>query len=444
MLTQLKEFSPDIVGLTATTPLINDAYHTISLIKKMWGNKLQTVLGGCHATALPQESMQDCPEIDVVCTGEGEEVLLDMANKKPLNSIKGIIYRLDNNLIQNKKRPLIENIDNLPYPAWHLLDKDFYFSKNSTLIRGFMLKGTTIITTRGCPYKCSFCQSSTLLKANPGKSVRFHSVERVISEIEYLIDKYQIEGLVFNDDMFSLQRKRVLDICNQLIKKGINKKLKFAINLRVDSVDEELLKVLKEAGCVRVIYGCESGSEKTLKNMNKKTSVKKNIHAIQLSKKNKITCEANIIIGLPGETRADFLNTIQFLKKARPDRINRGKLYPIPATKYYNDLVANNVIKRPKNWNDLNDKYVATDFTFADISKIDFRKLKDKMDREVVLPANYLFNIKTNIKQHKAYAFKQFIIMLIHCVILCLPIRVRNFMKNIAEKLQVKSKYVFE
>lgn len=439
----VQEFSPKLVGITATTSLIMDAFHTAALIKKI-NPTAKVILGGCHPTAEPVLTLNSCNAVDAVARGEGEFVMLDIANESPFERIDGITYRMNGRIVTNKNRDIIEDLDEIPYPARHLLDRDFYFKSNSVIIRGFVGRGTAIFASRGCPYQCSFCQANQIVRANRGKIARFRSPENIIKEIIYLKDEYNIELLVFAEDIFSIQKERVMKVCDLLIEEKLNKQIKFAVNLRVDTVDQQLLEKLKEAGCVRVIYGCESGSQATLNRMNKKTTVEKNIKAVCLTKAEKLSCEVNMIIGTPDETKKDFLETLNFLKKIKPDMINRAKLNPLPGTTYFDQLLAKNIIERSYNWNEIVDRYVFSDFTFANMSPSQFRNLKDQMDREIVLPVNYFFKFKTNWKKHPFIAVKQLFFLVSHCLVLYYPISIRNFARKAANKLHLKSRHIFK
>lgn len=440
---EIKEFKPNIVGIAAATPLIMDAYQTAKLVKGI-SDSITVIVGGAHPTAEPISCLEECSEIDIVCRGEGELTMLDLVKGLSLNKINGINFRENNKIISTPDRQVWENLDEMPFPAYHLLDKNFYFQPTSVLIRGFYLKGMTIIAARGCPFNCAFCQSSQLARSNKGRFLRFHSPEYVIKMIKYLVDNYKIEGILFAEDIFSLDRENMAKICNLLIKQGLHKKIKYAVNLRVDTIDEELLKLLKKSGCVRAIYGFESGSDRVLKIMNKMTTLEQNLRAVKLTKKVGITCEASILIGAPGEKEEDLKKTLKFLKKSRPDRVIRSKFFPISGTTFYNQLLEKGIIKKPKNWDILMEKYTLSDFTFADMTKKRFRKIWSKLDREGILPINYMFAIKTNWKSRPLVALRQFLLMIIHCAMLYLPSSIQDFAKKLAEKFRIKSKYVFE
>ncbi|MFA5089633.1 MAG: radical SAM protein [Candidatus Omnitrophota bacterium] len=442
MLNEIEEFSPYMIGLTATTPVIMDAYRTANIIKSVYP-KIPIVIGGRHATSLSTYTLEQCGSIDIVCRGEGEVTMLELAEGLPWDKIRGITYRKEGGgFSENPDQPLVENLDTLPYPAWHLLDQDFYFQPSISIMRGDYMRTVTMMTSRGCPYQCAFCQSPELLDIYGKGYIRYHSPDRVISEIEYLMGRFKIAGVSFSDDIFSLHRERLIQICNRIIERGINKHLKFIVNLRSDRVDTELLSVLKKAGCIHVVFGSESGSEVTLKRMNKSLSVDKNIEAVELTKRHALTVESNIIIGSPGETERDFLQTIDFLKKTRPDRIFISKFYPLPGTGFFKELIDSKIIRRPQDWNDLNSLYVETDdFTFADMPAKRFVWLRNKMSREIVAWVNFSYVIKNNWHKDIRLSAAQFIKMVAYIFFLYLPISIQKTMKNITEELSIGLRY---
>lgn len=443
MLSNIEVFRPGIIGLTATTPVIMDAYRTATLIKSTY-SKIPIVIGGRHATSEPFYTLQQCPDIDIVCRGEGEMTMLDLANGMPLDKIQGITFRKENNdFVVNPDRPPIEDLDRLPYPAWHLLDQDFYFQPNISLMRGDYMRTATMMTSRGCPYRCAFCQSPELLDIYGKSYIRYHSVDRVIDEMEYLIDRFKIRGISLSDDMFSLNRDRVLQICHKIIERRIHKSLKFTVNLRSDRVDKEILVALKEAGCIHIVYGSESGSEATLKRMNKSLSVSKNIEAIKLTKQYGFAAEANIVIGSPDESEEDFLETIKFLKNCHPDKIFISKFYPLPGTQFFRQLIDKQVMRKPENWNEINDLYVETDdFTFADIKPKKFIALRNKLSREIVVYTNTLYVIKSNFTNNPILAISQLIKLFLYLSFLSLPISGQRFLKSVVGNLNSNIRYL--
>lgn len=204
----VENFSPDFVGITATTPQIMDAYRCTRLIKE-FDEKIKIILGGPHPSAEPYSSFKQCKEIDAICIGEGENTMLEFVEGYPLRDIKGISFDDGGRTIINEKRALIQDLNKLPFPARDLLNADFYFAPSSTTIKGNLLSGTTIYTQRGCPNPCSFCQNSISRNWNSGRYVRQHSIDYVEAEIQHLIENYKIKAL-FLMILFLQLKKTVL------------------------------------------------------------------------------------------------------------------------------------------------------------------------------------------------------------------------------------------
>jgi len=439
----IKDFSPDLVGITASTPLIMDAMRTAKIVKEVNQNII-TLNGGCHPTAYPDITLKQCPEIDIVCRGEGEVTALEIANGFSWDKITGITYRRDGKIVVNPNREYIEDLDSLPYPARDLFDTKFYFSNNRAIMKGVFMKSATIYTARGCPFKCSFCQSPQLATAGHGKYLRTHSSDHIVREIQYLVDAYGIQGIMILDDMFSITKENALKICEKLIQSGLNKKIKYIVQTRVDSVDDELMQALKDSGCFQLIFGCESGSNETLRRLQKKNTVEKSLSAIRLAHKYKINCSTNIIIGTPCETEKDFIETIHFLKKARPNRIDLAKFFPLPGSLDYANLVKRKVLKDEyENWDEICEKYVESDFTFADVSQEKFRGLVNKLKREIYLYTNYSFELKNNITVDLFGGVKKIIFIILHIGFLYFPIILQDKLKRIIAKINYKFRYLF-
>ncbi|MBI5115655.1 B12-binding domain-containing radical SAM protein [Candidatus Poribacteria bacterium] len=435
-------FGPAIVGVTATTTQISDAYRTAKIVKRL-DSSIQVIVGGCHATVEPASTLDQCPEIDAVVRGEGEEVMCEIASGAPFPTIKGLTLRGGLGIIHNPIRAFVQDLDQLPYPARHLLDRQTYFSSNGTTLRGFFLNATNVFTTRGCPYSCSYCARDCLAAANTGPYVRFQSPEYVMNEITHLMNEYGVDGILFAEDIFALRKARVELLCEKMLSSGISGRIRWGTNLRVDCVTPALLKLMREAGCVRIIYGCESGSQRILDLLGKKANVEQNEAAVRHTKEAGISCEVNMMMGLPTETADDILATISFLKRCHPDRINKGKLYPIPGTRLYKEFLANGIISKPDNWDDLWDKYVAADFTFADMTPQRFNELFAKFEREVSLPTNYKFHISTNLWKHPLYALEQSVLMATHLAVMhAFSTKGRRRVRKAAEVFRVKSRLV--
>lgn len=323
----IKEFKPNLVGVTATSPQISDAIKTINIVKKVCPNCV-TFLGGPHITALPS-ILKDIKSLDYGIYGEGEITFLNVAkkfkNNQKLGGIDGIIWRNHKKEIKFKKPKFITNLDDLPFPAWHLLPIKLYRPSPPNYRR---LPAITMMTSRGCPHNCIFCHKPIF-----GKYFRSHSAERVIAEIECLQNNYGIKDIQFFDDTFTLNRERVVDICNIIINKNVD--ISWNCMTRIDAVDEELLRLMKEAGCYEVGYGTESGSERILKLINKGISKNQIRKSVKFTKRIGIDIRAFFMIGFPTETKEEIMQTIDFAKELNPDVAQFMMVTPYPDTKLW-------------------------------------------------------------------------------------------------------------
>lgn len=339
MIEKIKEFDPEIIGISATTPLIEDAFSTARIIKRLNPDK-KIVLGGVHATALPFEILNKCKDIDIIVIGEGERTMVEICSETPLEHIDGIVYRNNNGkIIKNENRKLIKDIDEINYPSRELLNMDFYLQPSTQIIFGYNCRATSIVSSRGCHGNCGFCAGRILSRG----CVRFHSAEYTIKEIEKIISDYKIEGLFFVDEMFLNNRERVIELCNQMIDKRISQNIVWGIQIRVDSVDHELLQLMKKAGCVQVEYGFESGSNRVLKSMNKQITREQIIQASDITRKVGIRQLANIIVGWPYETLKDLEKTVSLLERTKPDFVSWHEFKPLPGSKGWIYALENNV-----------------------------------------------------------------------------------------------------
>jgi len=289
---RLEEIRADFIGLTSTTP---QALNLEKIYKTLRKNNSEAffVIGGNHATAFPEKFIE--MGFDSVIVGEGENAILELANK----------------LIEGKKpekiikKPFIEDIDAIPFPARDLIPiKDYEF-----LIGG--KNATTVMTSRGCPFRCTFCSNNVW-----GKTVRQRSSKNVIEEVKELKEKYGFKRIMFFDDTFIINRKRVFEICDGLKEIGI----KWRCFIRSNLVDNEMLKKMKDSGCVEVGVGIESGSQKILDIIKKDTTVEMNSNVIKMCKKIGLIAKAFIMLGLPGETHETLEETKKWILKTKPDK----------------------------------------------------------------------------------------------------------------------------
>ncbi len=348
----LTRFQPNIVGLTATTPLLSDAYKC-ALAARETIPRAVLIMGGPHASLLPEETLREFPEIDLVCKGEGEFTLAELADGERPRNIRGLYYRENGDIRNTGMREMTREFDSLPLPARHLIAVKRYLRPTSFLIRGVEVRGTHIFSGRGCPGRCRFCAGHRV----NGPGLRLHSSERVIEEIKHLVDVYHVNGLYYAEEMFLANRKRVTEICEWLIRSGYSKKVMGCANSRVDVLNPQLLALLKRAGFVQMEFGIESGSQRMLDLMLKGTNTEQNLRAIEMTKKAGIRVLANMIVGLPWETMEDLKATLEFLKKAKPHFAAINKFAPFPGSPLFDELREEG--KLPASW----DAYSQTDTT---------------------------------------------------------------------------------
>jgi radical SAM superfamily enzyme YgiQ (UPF0313 family) len=327
--------NPDVVGITAMTMTLIDVVKTTRLVKTI-NPSIQIVLGGPHVNLFPVETI-NIDSVDYLVLGEGEETFKDLVEaidgQSDKNLIPGIVFREEGTVRNTGTRPLRNDLDELPFPARRLVPYEKY---NSILFQGKI--ATTIFTSRGCPFKCSFCDRPHL-----GKVFRARSAENVVDELEACV-QLGIRDFLFYDDTFTVVKQRVLDICNLIVQRGLD--IRWDIRARVDTVDEEILFHLKKAGCQGVHYGIESGSKKILKVLKKGISIDQAIKIFKLTRKYKMAILGYFMIGNPSETVADIQTTFKVIKRLKPDFIHMTILTPFPGTKIYNDGLASGVIAK--------------------------------------------------------------------------------------------------
>ena len=390
-LKHIEDFKPDWVGISVTTPNILDANEISLKIKNNFPNAT-LVLGGPHCVGEPELTLQICSAIDVLVRSEGEETLLELVSGKPVEEVFGITYKTQTGEIRsNPDRPLIENLDDLPLPARHLLDMEFYLRPSRFTSRNLSLRTTSIFTARGCPFRCHYC-AGPLLGRN---RVRYHSPQRIIEEVTELIEKYSAEALYFAEDMFLANKKRAKVIFDLMKETGISKQIVWMAQLSSNVVDEDFLKRMKEAGCLHVEYGFESGSPRVLKLMNKKSSVPLNLKAARMTKKVGIRFQGNFIVGYPGETEEDFKMTLNFIKKTKPTNIALNIFMPLPGTFIYRKLKAEG--KEIPPWHMMGDPD-APQINYADMPPERFQQLYYRARLFIIIPLNLWHFLKDNIR----------------------------------------------
>lgn len=387
----IKDFDTEIVGFSATTPNVSDVNAFSKKVKKE-NPGITTVIGGPHCAGEPVVTLEMCSGIDMLVRGEGEMVMRDIANDIPVNSIGSLTYKKpDGSIISNPDRHLIESLDSLPFPARELLDMNSYTRPSRFISRNLSMRTTHIFTARGCPYNCHYCAGPLTGQ----RIVRYHSPERVVSEIEELIKKYAIEAIYFAEDMFLSSKMRAIEMMTLFMERRLHKKIVWMAQISPKVADMELLAIMKEAGCVHVEYGFESGSQRIVDIMNKKTNVERNKEVAIITRKAGLRFQGNFIIGYPGETEEDFNKTISFIKYTRPNNIAVNLFMPLPGTEIYKRL--KDAGRLLHEWDDLGN-IETPHLNYADMPPPIFQKLYFNTKLKVILPINLLHFIRDNIR----------------------------------------------
>lgn len=328
---RIEQLKPDLVGIQALTFTLIDALKTAATVKS-YSRNTPVVLGGPHVTIYPQESLM-LKDVDYIVRGEGEisfkEMLDNLGNEAGLGAVSGIGFKNNGKLTLTQKPSFINDLNSIPFP-----DRTFspYQKYYSLLSKNFPI--TTMMTSRGCPYNCIYCERM-------GKKFRAVSAEKVLDEIEHCLS-LGIKEIFFHDDTFTIDKKRVFTICELIHKRGL--KFDWDARVRVDTVNYELLFSMKKAGCHRISFGVESGNARILKNLRKGITLKQVETAFQQCRKLKIQTLADFMIGSPGESRQDIMETISFSRKLGADYAQFSVTTPYPGTDLYREALAKGVI----------------------------------------------------------------------------------------------------
>lgn len=348
---RIKEENPDLVGISLDCIRLYSSLAIANSVKTIFQDQVLVVMGGPHVNVRYDRVIQ-YPDVDFVVYGEGEYTMLELceaiAKNKPKDSIRGLGFKENGKIRINPPRPLIENLDELPFPALHLVPVTKYPRKGE--FSGNIPVGQ-VSTSRGCPFNCAFCSNTYVW----GRKYRYRSAENVLEEIKIHVEKYGAKGIYFREDCLTINRKRVIDICEGIKKEGLD--IKLDCESRVDTIDRELLKIMREAGCENLWFGVESGNQKTLDMMNKGITLEQTKTAFKWCKEVGIKTGASIMLGIPYETIEDMKRTIQFVKEINATYVMTNIFMGIPISKMYYEIIENNWID--SNYGDM--LYVKTD-----------------------------------------------------------------------------------
>ncbi len=327
---RLREGKYDIVGVTMLTLMYTQALNVCKIVKKI-NPKTYVVIGGPHPTIAASATLQNEKDIDFAVIGEAEitfyELLKALDGEIKLSAVDGLAYKTnDGKVMLNNQRKLIDDLDILPMPDRSLLKMELYRPSVSYYKR---LPAYIILTTRGCPYRCTFCSKVF------DKKYRQNSVEYTIKEMKYLMEEFGAKEIVFRDDTFTMKFPWVTEFCNKLIEEGLNKKIRWSCMTRVNLVNLEMLKLMKKAGCWGIHFGVESGNQRLLNLIKKDVTVQQIKDAFKWCKEAGVETRAFMMLGLPTETKEESLETIRFAKELDPDWAQFTITTPYPGTELY-------------------------------------------------------------------------------------------------------------
>jgi radical SAM superfamily enzyme YgiQ (UPF0313 family) len=328
---RIEQTPSDVVGVTATTLLYKSAMQLVAIAKQVHPQAVM-MLGGSHGSFWDENALDEYPSLDIVVRREGEatfiELLDKLQSKTSFNNILGITFRSkEGKITRNPDRPFIEDLDSLPFPAHHLLPLETLKRMGKVLF--------PLITSRGCVYWCDFCSTVRMF----GRGYRMRSPKNVVDEMEMIHNKYGIGQVTFYDDAFTVNRDRVLKICEELDTRKLD--LTWDCGTRVDMVDRKLLKTMRDAGCIAVWLGVESGSEIILGAMNKSIKLNQTRLAYKTAHEVGLMTIANTVLGFPGETEQTARETINFVKELNPDDVGFYVATPYPGTPMYEQVKKN-------------------------------------------------------------------------------------------------------
>jgi len=329
---------PDVVGITATTPLMNQL-RDISVLTKDISKEIAVVGGGPHVSALPMESLRESM-LDAVFVGEADYSFSNYLDASNPADVKGLYYRSGDEIISTGRQELIENLNDLPMPAWHLYDPDDYHRVSRLLVRRTPV--ATAEFSRGCVFKCDFCASKTTM----GLGYRKKSPERCAEEVKQL-HKLGFREFWLSDDIFTSDQKWAVQVCDQISKADVDMIWTCTNGIRVESADENLFKALKNAGCYRVSFGFESGNDEILKKFGKggRASVDQGRAAVRMARKQGLDTAGTMLMGISHDTEETMMDTINFARTLPLDMMKFGVTIAFPGTPMFYDYLENGLIQ---------------------------------------------------------------------------------------------------
>ncbi len=385
----LSEFNPGVVGISVMTAKYRSAVKLSALCKK-FNPDLKVIWGGPDPTIRSTEVLQN-RDVDFVVRGEGDLAIVELCTALSsgtlnFNDIDGLSFKADDRIIHNKFRKLISNLDEIPPPAKDLI---LYPERYPRENMGDM------VTSRGCPFECAFCGAQNIW----GRKVRYRSTEMIVDELTDISRKYGIREFWFWDDSFTVNRERIIELCQKIIDNNLN--ISWGCTSRVDLVDDMLVSKMKRAGCYMMEFGIESGSEKVLKQIKKNITLDQIRRAATLMEKHKIEWKAFLMIGFPEETKEDIRKTERLIREINPSGIVLSIFTPYPGSELYDRAIALGLIQHKPTEGDFSHQSPENHF-IKYINKDDFQEI---VNRQMKLVDQYNYSLAKAMSRLRARFF---------------------------------------
>jgi len=327
----LKEFQPDYLIINVASTTLENDLSVLKIAKEILPNVI-TIAKGAHFLTSKTDSLYNCRALDLIIVGEAEETLKEILEQKPYAQIKGLCYRDGFMAKYTGKRPFIKNLDEIPFPARHLVDNSIFKRPDNNKVQAI------IKVSRGCPHHCFFCLATPV----SGAKVRVRSAENIIEEIRECVESYGIKNFLFWSDIFNQDREWTMDLCEKIIDSGL--KITWSSNTRADTADEEMAELMYESGCRLVSIGVESGSQYVLDKIGKKITIDEVRDAVKIFRNAKIKVYNYFVIGLPWDDEETIEESIEFAIELDSDFISFYTATPLPGTRFYRYAKENNLL----------------------------------------------------------------------------------------------------
>lgn len=382
---KINEFNPELIVVEFTTPTVKEDMKFLADCRAN-GVKGKFAVGGTHVTAMPEVVLNQCSAIDYILTNEYDFTIPELAeNLENPQDVKGIVYKNNGEIIHNEARPYIENLDELPfvskvYKEYLHVDDYFYALAQHPMIQ--------IFSGRGCPCQCIFCSYPQTMG---GRKYRTRSVNNLVDELEYISTNMpEIKEIFIEDDTFTVDKKRVVSICDEIIRRNL--KINWSVNSRVDT-DYEVLKKMKEAGCRLLVAGFESGNQTILNNIKKGITLKQSEEFAKNTKKLGLKVFGCFMIGLKGDTRETIEETFRFAKKINPDMVFFQQSVPFPGTEFYSWVKEEGMLKTEDYSKWLNEQgYLDCLVNYEGMDSKKIEKIRDNLMVRYYCSPTYIWN----------------------------------------------------